>query len=310
MRNIAKIENHDEALLAGAHLVSNGVECKITKETSGLSMLWVMHDDYLARGRELLEQFMTDPNKERYREAVEFARKMAQKQEEEEAAADKRAAVFNQTRSRLLNLHSAPAPLTFGLILATIASCLIMSLNPTTVELFNNWLPLTAPGEGLIQTVLSGEVWRFFTPILVQTPFMNSSGSFDILALISLVFSIMWLRDLCGLVERREGTRKLLWLILALAAFPNLLCYFVLGGSLPGPWALIYGMLGYLWLRGKLDPAYGLRLNPALLAFMLFWLFLTLSLSIPSFIFSILGLVCGALGGILRSGQWRKLLMP
>ena len=32
-----------------------------------------------------------------------------------------------------------------------------------------------------------------------------------------------------------------------------------------------YGLFGYLWIRGKLDPTFGFQLDPSTIAIMLIW---------------------------------------
>jgi GlpG protein len=36
---------------------------------------------------------------------------------------------------------------------------------------------------------------------------------------------------------------------------------------------VIYGLLGYVWLRGKFDPASGLFLHPSTVTMMIIWFF-------------------------------------
>ncbi|GHT08936.1 hypothetical protein FACS1894139_19000 [Planctomycetales bacterium] len=55
-------------------------------------------------------------------------------------------------------------------------------------------------------------------------------------------------------------------------------------------------MLGFLWLRGKTDPRYGVSLNPGVVSFMLIWLGVCVLMT---------GVANGAhVGGLLVGAAW------
>jgi len=59
-------------------------------------------------------------------------------------------------------------------------------------------------------------------------------------------------------IEERQGSLTLLILVLALAMVSNLVQYFVAGGGFAGMSGVVYGLLSYIALRGKLDRRCGL----------------------------------------------------
>lgn len=261
MRSIARIDNHDEALLAGAHLVSNGVECKVTEEHSGDSCLWVMHEDQLPRGRELLEQFMTDPNKERYREAVEYARRLAREQEEQPHSAP-RIRIPDMTR---------PAYWTWALVAVCTGLWLLMAVRPQMTEGIYQALLIGTPGEPFLHALQAGEFWRLFTPSLLHASLWDDNGNLQTMGILHIFFNMTLLRDLGGVIERRESGRKFFGLFVVLSALPNLVQYHFAGPNFVGMSGVVFGLFGYLWMRGKFDPLYGLRLNPGLITSALIW---------------------------------------
>lgn len=117
--------------------------------------------------------------------------------------------------------------------------------------------PLLAAGFG--PDIQHGEIWRVWTPVLVHFGFLH------------LIFNLMWLRDLGGAIEWREGSRKFLWLVLVIAAVSNAAQYFVSGPLFGGLSGVVYGLLGYVWLRGRFDPASGYFLHPSTVTMMLIW---------------------------------------
>jgi GlpG protein len=117
--------------------------------------------------------------------------------------------------------------------------------------------------------ILSGEVWRLFTPILVHGGWVH------------LLFNMMCLLGLGSMIEGRESTGKLGLLVIVLAAGSNLGQYVIAGPIFCGMSGVVYGLLGYVWTRGKFDPASGFLLHPHTVAMMLFWFFLCLASVVP-----------------------------
>ena len=68
-------------------------------------------------------------------------------------------------------------------------------------------------------------------------------------------FNMLNLMGLGNMLERRLNSWNYLWLVLGLAVASNLAQYFVNGSFLPSGAcrASVYGLLGYIWLRGKFD---------------------------------------------------------
>src|SRR5690606_13792137 len=124
------------------------------------------------------------------------------------------------------------------------------------------WLPS-------LPEIRSGQIWRLFTPMFIHFGIMH------------IVFNMLWLRDLGSMIEQRESSLKLLLLVLLTSAGSNLAQYSisipVLGGGAPnfaGMSCVVYGLLGYVWIRGKFDPASGLELHQTTVTMMLIWLVL------------------------------------
>jgi GlpG protein len=84
---------------------------------------------------------------------------------------------------------------------------------------------------------------------------------------------MLWLRDLGSMIEGRQSTGQLAVLVLTIAAGSNLAQFFYRGApNFGGMSGVVYGLLGYIWLRGKFDPASGLFLHPSTVVMMLIWL--------------------------------------
>jgi GlpG protein len=56
-----------------------------------------------------------------------------------------------------------------------------------------------------------------------------------------------------------------------LAVFPNLAQFYMHGPMFGGMSGVVYGLLGYIWIRGKMDPGSGLYLHPSTVWMMIIW---------------------------------------
>jgi membrane associated rhomboid family serine protease len=117
--------------------------------------------------------------------------------------------------------------------------------------------------------VRHGQLWRLVSPILIHFGVMH------------LFFNALWLWDLGGMVERRQGWGRLLVLVLGIAVPSNIAQFLMSGPMFGGMSGVVYGLIGYVWLRGEHDPASGLFLHSSTVAMMAVWYFLCLFGVIP-----------------------------
>src|SRR2546422_297018 len=112
-----------------------------------------------------------------------------------------------------------------------------------------------------------GGFWRLFTPVLVHATDMFW---------LHLIFNMMWLLNLGSMIEDRHGTGRLGWLIVLTAVASNLFQHWLMGPNFYGMSGVVYGLLGYVWVSGKLDPASGLFLQAQTVLMMMAWVFFCL----------------------------------
>lgn len=107
-----------------------------------------------------------------------------------------------------------------------------------------------------------GEPWRVLTPVL-----LHFGG-------VHLVFNMLWWWILAGMIERYQSSFQLAMLTLGIGLVSNAAQYYVSGPNFGGLSGVIYGLIGYLWLYGLVNPRGGYQLRPAIVNFMLVWLVL------------------------------------
>jgi len=168
------------------------------------------------------------------------------------------------------------AKVTTALIAASIVVAIVSGLGSDLEVL--SWLTV-ADLHGTDRSILgglsaieNGQIWRLLTPIFIH------------FGILHILFNMMWLLDLGGLIERRWSTRTLVLLVLISGVVANV-AQFVINGDLRngvrtanalsgGMSGVVYALLGYLWIRGRLEPAAGIRLSRQTLVMMIGWLLL------------------------------------
>lgn len=113
---------------------------------------------------------------------------------------------------------------------------------------------------GISLAAVDGEWWRLLTPAFVHFSFLH------------ITFNLLWWWELGGLVERAQSAGRLLALSLVIAVVSNAAQFLTYGPRFGGLSAVVYGLLGYLWLYPFADPAAPFRLRGGIVAFMLGWL--------------------------------------
>ena len=88
---------------------------------------------------------------------------------------------------------------------------------------------------------------------------------------------MMWLKDLGHMIERKHGPIYLLIMVLLLGVFSNIGQFMVRGPNFGGMSGVVYGLLGYIWIRSRLDPFSGLYVSKQNVILMIAWFFLCLS---------------------------------
>ena len=110
-----------------------------------------------------------------------------------------------------------------------------------------------------------GQIWRLFTPMFLH------------FGILHIIFNMLWLRDLGSIIEAHKGWRLLLLLVSVFAVLSNLAQFLTSGPAFGGMSGVVYGLLGYVWMQGKFNPASKLRLQSQTVRLMIIWFFVCLS---------------------------------
>jgi len=296
MRQIGQLATADDATRFTAFLQTQNVKAFAEQEGDAY-VIWVRDENQIDQAKDELAKFQREPTSSIYLAAVGRAEAM----EKEEADRRKRVAknlVVMKGRWKNPRAGVSGNSLTPGVGLLIGASILVSVLTgfggsqkntvgrmvqfADPVHTFNaRWLvdadlvqlPPTINHRPSLNDLLAartidirqGEVWRLVTPIFWHGGVMH------------LFFNMYWLFQLGTQIEKRYGLVPFLGLVLGIALFEG-----PLQALLPGSWGgspfgggmsgVVYGLLGFVWLKSRYDPSSGFYLSNAVMAFMVIFL--------------------------------------
>jgi GlpG protein len=269
MRQIGNLPDVEQAMTLADYLLSLKIETRLEQEPDGRWAVWVCDEDRLVRARDELAAFRNAPTDARFLEGAraERARRQATPPAEEaEAPAEPAAEPSRSLRSG-----------TLGLVILTVVVGLV-SLSESgsgfgRVTQLPPALRLTATDDPTLPEIRAGQLWRLVTPALLHLSFPH------------WLFNVLWLLDLGSQIEARRGLHRYLTLVVALAVVSNLAQFYLghpdfqsgqlrlyVSANFGGLSGVVYGLFGYVWVKGRFEPELGLHVPPALAAVLLAWL--------------------------------------
>lgn len=257
MRQIGTINNESQARILHNCLVAKGIANQIEAEGPQVWAVWVHDEDRLAEARSILERYVANPTAAEWKEAARKA--SALRADEIRSQKD-----YERRLRESKDLFPRFAPYGMGLLtLVLIAVCAYVAVrtNLGRNESATSLLAIanTSAWRGQLREVWQGEVWRVLTPILLHFSPLH------------LIGNMLWLFQLGSLIEDRKGSMFLLGQVVVIGVLSNLAQYWHHGPYFGGMSGVVYGLFGYLWMRGKYDPASGMTLNTESVLLMLMW---------------------------------------
>lgn len=276
MRVIGHLENEPAARRFGDFLYVHGVVNTVERDENAWA-IWVHEDDHLKKAGDWLAAFRTNPADPQF----DTAAKASVKRDEEKEDLKEYQKRFKTRRDvfrRLTPYGVGKLTVLFIAISIVVAIFSRLGDNPKPIMglYIASWEAIgnSIQWDGLSE-IRHGQIWRLFTPMFIH------------FGILHIVFNMMWLRDLGSMIEGNEGPRRLLLVILLSAGISNFAQYAIeipglpmLSGGHPsfgGMSGVVYGLLGYIWMRGKFDPTSGLFLHKYVVIQMLVWLFLCMT---------------------------------
>ncbi len=298
MRFIGNLPSEPAARTFGDILLALGIEHQIEPEPDGWA-LWVRSDDDFDRVAEQLSAYLEDPQR------PEFTARAREGAVRRRLAEDDAAAPTPVTTREALGRIF---PHGVGALTAVLAGICLAIAGVAWAgygeRVFDQLLITQITPEGrdirwdahLPEIFAHGEFWRLITPALVHFNVAH------------LVMNLLWLIDLGSAIETRQGTGRLGLLFLTIGIGSNLAQTWLAGPAFCGVSGVLFGLMGYIWIKSKLDPGCGLALHPYTTVLMLVFFSFSLGGAFTA-LFGIsmangahaAGLVLGVLWGALTS---------
>lgn len=257
MRCIAQFNSENHALKFWNFLKKQGIESSLEKagsEEQELTEVWVEDEDRMALASSYLVEFQANPENSKFSEVPK------------KEIIKKPNISFNRQGYKEHNLGKkwhkvdlSPGVITLSIIITCVAVFLVSGMGKNT-EIVGG-LFISEKVNGQLSEIANGEVWRFFTPIFLHFNFLH------------ILFNMFWLHDLGSQIERRKGPKFFITFLLLIALTSNLFQFVFSGPAFGGMSGVVYGLFGYVWIKNRLDPADGFRLDPTV-AMIMFGFFL------------------------------------
>jgi len=283
MRELNSFSDRSQADRLSAYLATQSIPASVDEEDDQW-VVWITNDDDRPAAEEILNVFRSDPDHSRYDKAASQAKKKARKAATKERRIRRRQIDMTKRWSGQW-WYSRPAT-TILIAISAIVAVVCTDFNsgesgflgfPMTCNRPNWWfqnalyiagfdakgvLPGFFP-QGMLMTLSDGDVWRLVTPIFLH------------FGVLHLLFNMMWMWQLGAAVEFSRGTRRYLLLVLLIAVISNVVQFWWTGlpwfGGMSG---VVFGLIGYAWMKGRTQPHEGLALRQETLIYAMLWMFL------------------------------------
>ena len=255
MRMIGHLPSENSAVTFSDFLCLHGIQNLVESEKDGWAV-WIHSEDEISKAKDFLLAYSGNPQDPKY---VKLARQVRQARDQRERErAEEEGTARPIQKVYVIEL----GPVTLFLMVASLAIYALTKFEPPPGWLNELWIS-NAPMS--FKEIIQGEVWRLFTPILIHRDLLH------------VALNVLCLLVLGGMIERRHGSLRLGLLILLFAVVSNIAQYLIAGPLFGGLSGVIYGLFGYVWLRGRTDPESGFVLPSHIVTMMLVWFFLCLT---------------------------------
>jgi GlpG protein len=197
-------------------------------------------------------------------------------------------------RDSWLKQNRSPGMISLALIITSVAVYLLSGMGKNT-EIVSAFL-ISEKANGSLSEISSGQVWRIITPIFLHFGALH------------IIFNMLWLHELGGQIEKRKGAGFISLFIVVTAIVSNLTQFKFGGPMFGGMSGVVYGLLGYVWIKSRFDPGDGLYISQNTALFMLAWFFLCFANVFPGVAnwAHAGGLVTGAVWGYISAVRWNR----
>ncbi len=293
MRMLHLFDDPRSAELLSDALYADGVETSVRETREGQHALWVHDEAQMDAAKAMLARFEASPTDPIFDERQRAARAHRRAEEARERKSRHR---VEKMRDQLARTEATPY-VTYGIMAFSVGLYFLVEARP---EIGRAMLP-QGVGYTVTEAILNGlatKPWTFVSPVFVHG------------GLLHLIFNVLWVRDLGGVMERAHSSWRMLGATLLFGVAGVITELYWSQAPAVGLSGVVYGLLGYLYFRGRYDPSFPYRLSQQTMLWMMAWFAICF---FPGFRVAngahTAGLVLGSLWGYLASGDLRRRLL-
>jgi len=344
MRELTTLPTLEESQRLVAYLALQAIETNL-EEDDGEWVIWVLRDEDRDQAREILTDYQSNPADEKYDRAERKVRSVLKEAERLQKARNQAERLKKRWEGSWW--HSYPATYIYIALCVLVAALATDWSNiqpshfglpalcnkrdsPVYLGLMirtpyrygehsgtrqpeylyapgdlkiagpKNWEWVRLRADATVQSVAwslrNGEIWRPISPAFLH------------FGVLHILFNMMWIKSVGGAVEYVRGTRRFIMLCLIIAAISNIAQLFWGGWNFGGASGVVFGLIGYVWMKGKTSPRDGLGLEQRTVVYSIAWLVICMTGALgpianaAHLVGFLTGIVIGA-----RRAIWKKL---
>lgn len=256
MRRVGQFDKEKLALRFWGYLKQQEIDSSLEEdETGGTWTIWVADEDKIDFAIEKQKQFSSNPD------APIFLSSSSPPNAPKSGKTSLKKSRFQEfnLRERWKDTRYGPRTVTLSLIITCVGVFLLSGMGKNTQMVGK--LFMSESMDGQLTEFLSGEIWRVFTPIFLH------------FNLLHILFNMFWLHDLGNQIEGKKGWKFFVTFVAILAICSNFSQFLISGPNFGGMSGVVYGLFGYVWIKSRLDPGDGFRIDPTI-AMIMFGFFL------------------------------------
>lgn len=251
MRELSIITEEQNARTLADYLLTLDIATKVVTNRDGRYGIWVQNEDRLPQARQILDEFVKNPDEPHFQSATRTAKDIRKRAEEIDTQFRKRS---HDLRDRWEGPIYRRAPLTFALIAVSVV---VFIAQEKVYPRILYWLLFSVPmvdgaGDRVdigFFNILSGQLWRLITPIFLHFGIWH------------IAFNMLALAAFGQRIEMVKGRMKFALIVVISAITGNIGQAMGVGGIFGGMSGVVFALAGYLWIKGRVAPDEGLELD-------------------------------------------------
>ncbi|HCS52715.1 rhomboid family intramembrane serine protease [uncultured Rubinisphaera sp.] len=262
MRQLGTLDSQSAANKFRDYLLSQNVESKVD-QVENTWEIWIVNEDDLPKAKSEFEAFQQNPDADHFSKGAQLASSLRAEQEKQAVEEIRqRMKIRRQMQPPQLTTASVTSLLIIGSVIVTLLTLMkqndlgSISVTDFTICEYRNVSPDVISWAPGFREIREGEIWRLFTPVFIHfDPF-------------HLLFNMYWLFLFGAMLEPRLKSWRFLIMVLTIGILSNIGEYYFRipllewrpDPSFGGMSGVNYGLFGYIWVKGSLEPEAGIAL--------------------------------------------------